>query len=84
VYDLLTSQAAGWFPTLFAPNNTYLTVPNYSFETPTTSTYVYDPTGASWTFSGHAGISANGSGFTSGNPAAPNGSQGGMTSLHSR
>ena len=35
----------------------------------------YDPTGSPWTFSGGAGISANGSGFTAGNPPAPEGSQ---------
>jgi hypothetical protein len=35
----------------------------------------YDPTGSPWTFSGGAGISANGSGFTAGNPPAPQGAQ---------
>jgi hypothetical protein len=35
----------------------------------------YDPTGSAWTFVGPAGISANGSGFTAGNSAAPQGSQ---------
>ena len=34
-----------------------------------------DPTGSPWTFSGSAGISGNNSGFTSGNPPAPEGSQ---------
>ncbi len=37
--------------------------------------YAYDPTGSAWTFAGTAGISGNGSAFTSGNPAAPQGTQ---------
>ncbi len=37
--------------------------------------FQYRPTGSAWTFAGSAGISANGSGFTSGNPAAPQGTQ---------
>ena len=35
----------------------------------------YDPTGSAWTFAGSAGVAANGSGFTAGNPAAPEGAQ---------
>jgi hypothetical protein len=35
----------------------------------------YDPTGSPWTFTGMAGISGNGSGFTTGNPPAPQGVQ---------
>ena len=37
--------------------------------------YAYDPAGSSWSFSGSSGVSGNDSGFTSGNPAAPQGSQ---------
>jgi hypothetical protein len=37
--------------------------------------YVRDPAGWAWAFQGSAGVSANGSGFTSGNPPAPEGSQ---------
>jgi subtilase family serine protease len=37
--------------------------------------FQYDPTGSPWAFSGGAGISGNNSGFTSGNPPAPQGSQ---------
>ena len=37
--------------------------------------FQYDPTGSPWTFSGQAGISANNSTLTSGNPPAPGGSQ---------
>ena len=52
-----------------------ISVPNFGFEAPVTSTFVYNPSGGSWTFSGNSGISANGSGFTSGNPNAPQGTQ---------
>ena len=34
-----------------------------------------DPTGSAWSFSGTAGLAGNGSGFTAGNPDAPQGSQ---------
>lgn len=37
--------------------------------------FVYNPTVDGWTFNGNAGITGNNSGFTSGNPAAPDGSQ---------
>ena len=37
--------------------------------------FQYDPTGSPWAFSGGSGISGNNSGFTSGNPPAPQGSQ---------
>jgi subtilisin family serine protease len=37
--------------------------------------YQFDPTGSAWTFAGNAGVSGNDSGFTAGNPAAPEGSQ---------
>jgi hypothetical protein len=37
--------------------------------------YLYRPAGAPWTFSGGAGVAANGSGFTAGNPSAPEGGQ---------
>ncbi len=52
-----------------------IAVPNFGFETPVTSTFIYNPGGASWTFSGNSGISANNSAFTSGNPNAPQGAQ---------
>jgi RHS repeat-associated protein len=52
-------------------------IPNSGFETPAlgAGNFQYSPTGGSWTFGGGTGISANGSGFTSGNPGAPDGSQ---------
>ena len=37
--------------------------------------YRYNPAGSAWTFGGQAGVTGNGSGFTSGNPGAPEGSQ---------
>ena len=39
------------------------------------SNFLYNPSRLGWTFTGQAGISGNGSGFTSGNPGAPIGSQ---------
>src|SRR5262249_24551207 len=39
------------------------------------SAYLYDPTSSPWSWVGQAGVSGNGSGFTSGNPNAPQGSQ---------
>ena len=49
------------------------------FESPSQgsgeSAYQYDPAGSAWSFSGDAGLSGNGSGFTAGNPNAPEGSQ---------
>ncbi len=39
------------------------------------SGFEYDPTGSPWAFSGGAGVSGNGTAFTGGNPAAPQGSQ---------
>ena len=37
--------------------------------------YVYAPQGSAWTFTGQAGVSANQTGFTVGNPNAPEGSR---------
>jgi hypothetical protein len=37
--------------------------------------FLYRPAGSAWLFTGNAGITANGSGFTAGNPAAPEGGQ---------
>ena len=37
--------------------------------------FQYNPTGSPWAFAGDAGIAANGSGFTAGNPPAPEGTQ---------
>ena len=40
-----------------------------------TGQFQYDPAGSPWTFSGGSGISSNNSGFTAGNPPAPQGTQ---------
>ena len=47
------------------------------FETPNVGTgaFAYRPAGSAWTFSGNTGVSGNGSGFTAGNPNAPQGTQ---------
>ena len=53
------------------------TIANFSFESPSQGTgsnaYTYNPTGTGWTFSGNAGIEANGSTWNA--PAAPDGTQ---------
>ncbi len=59
-------------------------VPNGSFEAPNAGAanyyyaFQYDPIDANWTFSPWSGISANGTGFTNGNPNAPDGEQVGL------
>jgi hypothetical protein len=50
------------------------------FETPAVGTgtfgsFQYQPSGSPWTFSTYAGVSGNDSGFTDGNPDAPDGAQ---------
>jgi hypothetical protein len=47
------------------------------FESPTMpgQSYEYNPAGSAWQFDGAAGVSSNGSAFTSGNPNTPDGSQ---------
>ncbi len=55
---------------------------NGNFQAPTlaANSYVVEPSGATWQFSGSAGVSTNGSSLTSGNPAAPQGTQVGYIS----
>jgi hypothetical protein len=62
-------------PLVSAAATPTILVPDAGFENPTTATYQYNPTGASWTFDGGSGISRNASAFTSGNPPAPEGFQ---------
>src|SRR5262249_56281001 len=50
------------------------------FESPDVGTgsfgaFAYDPAGSAWTFDEGAGVAGNGSGFTDGNPDAPEGTQ---------
>jgi RHS repeat-associated protein len=56
---------------------TFDTVPvwNGTFELPWVNDYQIAPTGAGWSFSGTAGIAADGGTYTSGNPLAPDGQQ---------
>ena len=49
------------------------TVADNSFESPTTASYTYGPTGSPWNYSGLAGVSANGGPFYTG--SAPDGTQ---------
>ena len=62
-----------------APGNVAPAIENAGFETPFVGSgggaYQYGPVGGTWLFDGGAGISGNGSGFTSGNPNAPQGGQ---------
>jgi alpha-L-rhamnosidase len=61
------------------PSAIAISVPNFGFEAPVTSTYAYNPSGGSWAFNGSAGngsgIATNGSVFTSSNAVAPQGTQ---------
>ena len=58
-------------------------VTNGGFETPVLSngTYVFNPTGATWTFTGTTGIARNNSAFTNNNPNAPEGKQVGIVEM---
>jgi hypothetical protein len=53
------------------------TVNDPGFETPPQgfAKFVYRPAGSAWAFTGNAGLSGNGSGFTQSNPVAPEGQQ---------
>jgi RHS repeat-associated protein len=73
---LTSAINAGSLVTAVSTTNSNVTVPNSGFETPVigAGSFQYGPTGGTWSFVG-GGISGNGSGFTSGNPAAPEGVQ---------
>jgi hypothetical protein len=72
------------------PNNWGTTIGHFSlrppqpvdpgFETPNVGTgtfgaFQYNPSGSPWTFNPGSGVAGNGSGFTAGNPNAPQGTQ---------
>lgn len=61
-----TARSLGGSPVLF---------PDGDFESPNVNGFAYSPSGSAWTFHNGAGLSDNNSGFTSGNPNAPQGSQ---------
>jgi len=74
-YVVTATNAAGVGPVSEEVSATPSLLPNGGFESPITGNYQYSPTGASWSFGGGAGITANGSTFTSGNAAVPEGVQ---------
>ncbi len=58
---------------------------NLGFEAPSLGGgYQYAPAGAGWSFSPPAGVSGNGNAFTSGNPAAPEGTQVGVLQIDAK
>src|SRR4051794_18915286 len=48
---------------------------DFGFEAAVVPAFKYTPAGSPWAFTGSAGLSANGTAFTAGNPAAPQGGQ---------
>jgi hypothetical protein len=62
---------------LAAAQQSVAAVSDGGFESPSVGAggYAYDPSGTPWTYNGNAGVTGNGSGFTAGNPNAPEGSQ---------
>ncbi len=73
--DLSATQTSALSTPVAVPGTA--TLGDAGFESPVlpAGTFKTDPTGTIWTFSGQAGISANNSPFTSGNPNAPQGTQ---------
>ena len=63
---------------LRSASSTAFTVPNGTFETPSLPAspgYQYAPSGSGWTLVDGAGLTRNGTAFTSSNPNAPEGTQ---------
>ncbi|QSQ19815.1 hypothetical protein JY651_31600 [Pyxidicoccus parkwayensis] len=63
---------------LGSASSTGFSIPNGTFETPALPAspgYQYAPAGSGWTLAQGAGLSRNGTAFTSGNPSAPEGAQ---------
>ncbi len=81
---LVNAAPPGNFPIGLGPGNPILTVtfaapatvtdPDFQQVTVASGRFQYDPSGSAWAFLGSAGISGNGSAFTSANPPAPQGS----------
>ena len=74
------ASTTGSSPVIAYGDTNSVDLPNFGFEAPVITTYIYNPAGASWTFtaqsgSNGSGISAKGSGFTSANAQAPQGGQ---------
>jgi hypothetical protein len=80
-YYVVSAQTpSGESDNSFEVNATPQFVLNFGFESPSISTYQYNPSGGSWTFTAQSGnngsgITANNSLFSSGNPPAPQGIQ---------
>ncbi|MCK8504073.1 hypothetical protein M0222_40570 [Myxococcus fulvus] len=71
-------SAQAFAATLSSASSTALTFPNGTFEIPALAAspgYQYAPAGSGWTFVDGAGLTRNGTAFTSGNPSAPQGAQ---------
>ena len=67
--DFLDAVAVAAAPAVTAVGDT-------GFEqVPVVGGYAYAPSGSAWAFSNASGVTGNGSGFTSGNPPAPQGTQ---------
>ncbi len=74
--DSITEQAGPNASDVTAP----ILDPGFESDSLGSGAFTYAPSGSAWTFSTHAGsdgagLSSNGSGFTSGNPGAPEGTQ---------
>jgi hypothetical protein len=74
--DLSLPNWGTWIANFQISSNA-LVIPDSGFEQDVVGAghFQYDPTGSPWTFTGASGISGNNSGFTSGNPPAPQGVQ---------
>jgi hypothetical protein len=76
---LIVTPGSQFQPSNFTltPSQSLPTIADSGFEAETVGygNYVYNPVSPSWTFIGSAGITGNNSGFTSGNPSTPQGSQ---------
>lgn len=85
VFDMVHNASASWSAGILEatvydkPASWDSSSADFGFEKPITGTYVYNPTDAEWTFSGASGngsgVTTNASGFTAGNPIAPQGTQ---------
>jgi len=67
------SMAANRTAATLGGNATFL--PGGDFENPSVSSFQYGPSSSTWSYTGSSGLSKNNSGFTAGNPGAPQGAQ---------
>ena len=73
-YVVSAKNASGESPDSTEATAEPLAAINPSFETPSTGSFIYNPTDSSWQFAGESGVAANGSLFTT-SQTAPTGSQ---------